>query len=84
MFKNRKGFIKFAIRIESDKLVFCVKETFTGEEQTTCKNVKEVSLSSLAGYYNNKIVVRALEAYVHLLSDDKLWDTNCPDGDVKI
>lgn len=63
-------FLLIAIRIESDKLVFCVEKTFTDDEQTACENVKEVSLSSLVGDYGDEIVARALEAYVSLLSDE--------------
>ena len=62
-------FLLIAIRIESDKLVFCVEETFTDDEQTGCVNVKEVSISSLIKYYDDENVVRALEAYVRILSD---------------
>ena len=63
-------FLLIAIRIESDKLVFCVETTFTDDEQTACENVEEVSLSSLINNYGDDIVVRALEAYVRLLSDE--------------
>ena len=62
-------FLLIAIRIESDKLVFCVEETFTDDEQTACENVKEVSISSLVKDYDDENVVRALEAYVRILSD---------------
>ena len=62
-------FVLIAIRIESDKLVFCVEEIFTDDEQTACENVKEVSISSLVDDYGDETVVRALEAYVRLLSD---------------
>ena len=62
-------FLLIAIRIESDKLVFCVEETFTDDEQTACENVKEVSISSLIKYYYDEDIVRALEAYVRILSD---------------
>ena len=62
-------FLLIAIRIESDKLVFCVEETFTDDEQTACENVKEVSISSLINNYDDENVVRALEAYVRILSD---------------
>ena len=62
-------FLLIALRIESDKLVFCVEETFTDDEQTACENVKEVSLSSLVGDYGDETVVSALEAYVRILSD---------------
>ena len=58
-----------AIRIESNKLLFCVEETFTDDEQTACENVKEVSISSLVCNYDDEAVVRALEAYVRILSD---------------
>ena len=47
----------------------CVEETFTDDEQTACENVKEVSISSLINYYGDENVVRALEAYVRILSD---------------
>ena len=63
-------FLLIAIRIKSDELVFCVEETFTDDEQTACENVEEVSLSSLVDSYGDEIVVRALEAYVRLLSDE--------------
>ena len=63
-------FLLIAIRIENDELVFCVEETFTDDEQTACENVEEVSLSSLVDSYGDEIVVRALEAYVRLLSDE--------------
>ena len=62
-------FVLIAIRIESDKLVFCVERIFTDDEQTACENVKEVSISSLINYYGDENVVRALEAYVRILSD---------------
>ena len=62
-------FVLIAIRIESDKLVFCVERIFTDDEQTACENVKEVSISSLVNDYGDETVVRALEAYVRLLSD---------------
>ena len=62
-------FLLIAIRIESDKLVFCVERIFTDDEQTACENVKEVSLSSLVDSYGDEIVVSALEAYVRILSD---------------
>ena len=62
-------FLLIAIRIESDKLVFCVEETFTDDEQTACENVKEVSISSLVDDYGDETVGRALEAYVRILSD---------------
>ena len=62
-------FLLIAIRIESDKLVFCVEETFTDDEQTGCVNVKEVSISSLIKYYDDEDIVCALEAYVRILSD---------------
>ena len=62
-------FVLIAIRIESDKLVFCVEEIFTDDEQTACENVKEVSISSLVDDYGDETVVRALEAYVRILSD---------------
>ena len=63
-------FLLIAIRIESDKLVFCVEKTFTDDEQTACENVEEVSISSLIDNYGDDIVVCALEAYVSLLSDE--------------
>jgi hypothetical protein len=62
-------YLLIAIRIESDKLVFCVEKIFTDDEQTACENVKEVSISSLVDDYGDETVVRALEAYVRLLSD---------------
>ena len=62
-------FLLIAIRIKSDELVFCVEETFTNDEHTLCQNVEEVSISSLVKYYDDMAVVRALEAYVRLLSD---------------
>ena len=62
-------FVLIAIRIESDKLVFCVERIFTDDEQTACENVKEVSISSLVDDYGDETVVRALEAYVRILSD---------------
>ena len=63
-------YLLIAIRIESDKLVFCVEKIFTDDEQTACENVKEVSISSLVCNYDDEAVVRALEAYVRLLSDE--------------
>ena len=63
-------FLLIALRIESDKLVFCVEETFTDDEQTACKNVKEVNISSLVRYSDDETVIRSLEAYVRLLSDE--------------
>ena len=62
-------FLLIAIRIKSDELLFCVEETFTDDEQTACENVKEVSISSLVCNYDDEAVVRALEAYVRILSD---------------
>ena len=62
-------FVLIAIRIESDKLVFCVERIFTDDEQTACENVKEVIISSLVDDYGDETVVRALEAYVRILSD---------------
>ena len=63
-------YLLIAIRIESDKLVFCVEKIFTDDEQTACENVKEVGISSLVCNYDDEAVVRALEAYVRLLSDE--------------
>ena len=63
-------FLLIAIRIKSDKLAFCVETTFTDDEQTACENVEEVSLSSLVVSYGDEVVVRALEAYVRILSDE--------------
>ena len=63
-------YLLIAIRIESDKLFFCVEKIFTDDEQTACENVKEVSISSLVCNYDDEAVVRALEAYVRLLSDE--------------
>ena len=63
-------YILIAIRIKSDELVFCVEETFTDDEQTACKNVKEVNISSLVRYSDDETVIRSLEAYVRLLSDE--------------
>ena len=62
-------FLLIAIRIESDKLVFCVERIFTDDEQTACENVEEVSISSLVNDYGDETVVRALEAYMRILSD---------------
>ena len=62
-------FVLIAIRIESDKLVFCVERIFTDDEQTACENVKEVSISSLVDDFDDETVVRALEAYVRILSE---------------
>ena len=63
-------FLLIAIRIENDELVFCIEETFTDDEQTACANVIEVSISSLVRYSDDETVIRSLEAYVHLLSDE--------------
>ena len=63
-------FLLIAIRIESDKLVFCVERTFTDDEQTACENVIEVSISSLVRYSDDETIIRSLEAYVRLLSDE--------------
>lgn len=63
-------YLLIAIRIESDKLFFCVEKIFTDDEQTACENVKEVNISSLVCNYDDEAVVRALEAYVRLLSDE--------------
>ena len=63
-------YLLIAIRIESDKLVFCVEKIFTDDEQTACENVKEVSISSLVCNYDDEAVVRALEAYVRILLDE--------------
>ena len=62
-------FLLIAIRIENDELVFCIEETFTDDEQISCANVKEVSISSLVRYSDDETVIRSLEAYVRLLSD---------------
>ena len=62
-------FVLIAIRIESDKLVFCVERIFTDDEQTACENVKEVSISSLVDDFDDETVVCALEAYIRILSD---------------
>ena len=67
---NTRRDILIAIRIESDKLVFCVETTFTDDEQTACENVEEVSIGSLVDSYGDEVVVRALEAYVGILSDE--------------
>lgn len=63
-------FLLIAIRIENDELVFCIEETFTDDEQTACANVIEVSISSLVRYSDDETVIRSLEAYVLLLSDE--------------
>ena len=63
-------FLLIAIKIESDKLVFCVETTFTDDEQTACENVEEVNISSLIAQYGDEAVARALEAYVGILSDE--------------
>ena len=63
-------FLLIAIRIENDELVFCVEKTFTDDEQTACANVIEVSISSLVRYSDGETVIRSLEAYVRLLSDE--------------
>ena len=63
-------FLLIAIRIKYDELVFCVEETFTDDEQTGCVNVKEVNISSLVRYSDDETVIRSLEAYVRLLSDE--------------
>ena len=63
-------FVLIAIRIESDKLVFCVERIFTDDEQTACENVEEVSIGSLVDSYGDEAVARALEAYVRILSDE--------------
>ena len=63
-------FLLIAIRIESDKLVICDETTFTDDEQTACENVEEVSIGSLVDSYGDEVVVRALEAYVGVLSDE--------------
>ena len=62
-------FLLIAIRIENDELVFCIEETFTDDEQISCANVKEVSISSLVRYSDDETVIRSLEAYVRILSD---------------
>lgn len=71
-------FVLIAIRIESDKLVFCVERIFTDDEQTACENVKEVSISSLVDDFGDEIVVRVLEAYVRIMSntpkDSIFWE----------
>ena len=69
LYDEHTQFVLIAIRIESDKLVFCVERIFTDDEQTACENVKEVSISSLVDDYGDETVVRALEAYVRILSD---------------
>ena len=62
-------FLLIAIRIENDELVFCIEETFTDDEQISCANVKEVSISSLVRYSDDETIIRSLEAYVRILSD---------------
>jgi hypothetical protein len=69
LYDELSQYVLIAIRIESDKLVFCVEKIFTDDEQTACENVKEVSISSLVCNYDDEAVVRALEAYVRILSD---------------
>ena len=50
--------------------MFPILGNFTDDEQTACENVEEVSLSSLVVSYGDEVVVRALEAYVRILSDE--------------
>lgn len=70
MYHEVTQFFLIAIRIESDKLLFCVEKIFTDDEQSACENVEEVSISYLVDWYDEEIIVRALEAYVRLLSDE--------------
>ena len=51
--------------------MFPILGNFTDDEQTACENVEEVSLSSLVVSYGDEVVVRALEAYVRILSDER-------------
>ena len=71
-------FLLIAIRIENDELVFCIEETFTDDEQISCANVKEVSISSLVRYSDDETIIRSLEAYVRILSgtpkDSIFWE----------
>lgn len=65
-------YVLIAIRMESEKLLFCVETIFTAEGQpSACENLEEVSISSLVDEYGDEIVVRALEKYVRILSDNK-------------
>ena len=50
------------VRIESDNLLFCVQETFIGDDKPVCVNVKEVS--------GDEIGVSALEVCARILSDE--------------
>ena len=69
LYYEHTRFVLIAIRIESDKLVFCVERIFTDDEQTACEDVEEVGISSLVSGNSDKDVVRVLEAYVRILSD---------------
>ena len=66
-------FLLIAIRIESDKLVFCVEKAFHGDDGGACENLEEVSIGSLVDSYGDEAVERALEAYVVMLSDDQYY-----------
>ena len=69
VYYERTEYLLIGIRVESGELLFAVERIFTDDEQTACENVKEVSISSLVDDYGDETVVRALEAYVRILSD---------------
>jgi hypothetical protein len=66
-------FLLIAIRIESDKLVFCVEKAFHDDDGDACENLEEVSIGSLVDSYRDEAVERALEAYVVMLSNDQYY-----------
>ena len=66
-------FLLIAIRIESDKLVFCVEKAFRDDDGDACENLEEVSIGSLMDSYGDEAVERALEAYLVMLSNDQYY-----------
>ena len=74
---DRTRYYLIGIRVESGELLFAVESILTNDEQTACDDVKEVSIRSLVCGHSDKDVVRVLEAYVRVLSDEakksKFW-----------
>ena len=78
LYCERTEFLLIGIRVESDELLFSVERIFGADnEPAVCENVEEVSISSLVRDYGETTVVRVLEAYVRILSDEakksKFW-----------
>jgi hypothetical protein len=68
LYEELHQFNLIAIRVEADKLFFCVQEILTDDEQTACDYLEEVN--TLVQDYDDENIVRALEAYVRILSDE--------------